>query len=74
MAEPCAQQSSYRNAPPTGINEVTSASPIKGNSTLTLTSVVSRISNPAPAPLFAHAQLVSKNTNVNLQKATKLAL
>ena len=77
MAGPCACHSFYRNPPPAGEDELvraTSEAPTNDNGTPSHTSAVSYVSTPAPAPPLAPAKPVAKNTNANLQRATKLAL
>ena len=77
MAGPHAQQSPCWNSPPTGEDELARdapGAPTNDSGTPSHTLAVWRIPTPALAPLSAPAELVAKYTNVNLQRASKLAL
>ena len=72
-----AQQSPCRNLPPTSEDKLAQTArraPTNDSGTFSQTPAMSRVLIPVLAPLFAFAKLVTKYTNADVQKATKLTL
>ena len=77
MAGSCIYRSPRCNPPLGGEDELAESlpgAPIKDSNTLIPSPVVFWVQNPAPTPATTLALFSSIYTNVNLQKATKLAL
>ena len=77
MAGPRSRRSPRRNPPPGGEDELAGGppgAPTEGSNTPTPSPPVSRAQTPADAPAPTPAPLRGTYTNVNLQRATKLAL
>ena len=77
MARPRAPRSLRQNPPPAGEDELARAAlgaSTDNSNTPSHTPAVSRLPTPAPAPPPAPIKLVAKYTNIDMQKATKLAL
>ena len=72
MAGPRTRQSPRRNPSPAGEDELAGGAPTDGSVTSAPTPAISRAPIPAPAP--APAPPGGTYTDVDLQKATKLAL
>ena len=74
MAGPCACQSFQQNLLSTSKDEFAGTAPIEGNSTPTPTFVISRIPTSVFPLTSAPAKLIARYTNMDLQRAIKLAL
>ena len=77
MVGPCTRCSSCRNSPLGGEEELVGGppgAPTEGSNTLTLSPTIFRAQTPADALAPTPASLRGTYTNVDLQRASKLAL